>query len=202
MPRLVLILVTGCSSLAPAVLHAQPPWPVAGSPAGVLDGLESAQPHSASVGSRRITPRDGSGPGAAPSEQNTRRSPGSPWTAFGSLAVIVLVILAAARVWKKHGPALRIGLPSEALEVLGTRRLDRRHAVQLVRCGSRILVLGLSDEGLRTLAEITDPVEVDYLAGLCRRGEGDQYAGPTFHSLFQRSRDTTSPTDQGSPAHA
>ena len=59
-------------------------------------------------------------------------------------------------------------LPVEAVEVLGRTAVDGRHAISLVRCGSRVLVLSVDDaEGLSTLAEINDPQEVNLLVDLC-----------------------------------
>jgi len=59
-------------------------------------------------------------------------------------------------------------LPQEALEILGRRFVDPRQTILLVRIGSRILVVGSSANGLNSLGEIDDPVEVDLLAGMCR----------------------------------
>jgi hypothetical protein len=78
------------------------------------------------------------------------------------------MIILGARLWKKHGPLSRAGLPAEAVEVLGRRMLDPRQSIYLVRLGSRILVLGATPSGLSTLSEVTDPLEVDLLAGSCR----------------------------------
>jgi hypothetical protein len=64
-------------------------------------------------------------------------------------------------------------LPVEAVEVLGRTAIDGRHAISLVRCGSRVLVLSVdATEGLSTLAEISDPDEVNLLTDLCRLPEG------------------------------
>jgi len=48
-----------------------------------------------------------------------------------------------------------------------------------------MLVLGVGPDGIRTLSEITDPVEVDLLAGACRRRD-ETASGPTFSQLFHR----------------
>lgn len=64
-------------------------------------------------------------------------------------------------------------LPFAAVEVLGRTPLDGRHAISLVRCGSRVLVLSVDVAGgLSTLAEITDPDEVNLMVDLCRRPGG------------------------------
>lgn len=106
------------------------------------------------------------------------------WTSLIVLSVIVAGLLAAARLLKRHGPRASGGLPAEALEHLGRRTLEQRLSIHLVRCGSRILVLGSSADGLRTLSEITDPVEVDLLAGLCRRRDESSGMAQSFRTLF------------------
>ena len=60
-------------------------------------------------------------------------------------------------------------------------------AVHLVRCGSRMLVLGVGPDGVRTLAEISDPLEVDLLAGACRRRDESSAGVAAFAHLLQRS---------------
>ena len=61
------------------------------------------------------------------------------------------------------------------------------HVPSLVRLGSKILLLGSSPAGLRTLAEVTDPVDVDFLAGVCRQNDADGTAAQTFRALFNRN---------------
>ena len=85
--------------------------------------------------------------------------------ALGLAFVLCLILIVAA--WaKRHLPQANSALPSEAVQILGQRAVGQRQMIQLIRCGSRILVLGATPNGLTTLSEITDPVEVDYLAGL------------------------------------
>jgi flagellar biogenesis protein FliO len=107
------------------------------------------------------------------------------WTTLSSLGLVIALILVIAKVWKKHGPLVVETVPADALELLGKRHIDQRQTVYLMRLGSRILVLGSSAAGLQPLAEVTDPVEVDYLAGLCRRKESGQSAASAFGSLFK-----------------
>ncbi|MEX0703458.1 MAG: flagellar biosynthetic protein FliO [Planctomycetales bacterium] len=115
---------------------------------------------------RPITPRSATG-AASP------RAAGSVWSTLFALAAVIGLILLAARFWRKHAAPSSGGLPGEAFEILGRRRLDPRRSIELFRVGRRILVVGSSGDGLRTLAQIDDPVEVDHLAGLCRRPDPD-----------------------------
>lgn len=125
------------------------------------------------------------------SNADPKAKPASPaasmWTSFGSLVVILVVILLFARTWKKHGPRINGYMPAEAVEVLGKRPLDQKSTLHLVRLGSKILLLGSSPDGLRTLSEVTNPVDVDYLAGICRQNDDDGTAAQTFRALFNRN---------------
>lgn len=123
----------------------------------------------------------------------------SAWTTFGWLSLIVLLILIAARLLKKHSPLINGGIPHEAIEVLGRKYLDQKQSIFLLRLGSRVLVVGSSAHGLRTLTEVTDPVEIDYLAGLCRQSLGDSSVAQTFRSLFGR-RSCDEASSQENPA--
>jgi flagellar biogenesis protein FliO len=109
-------------------------------------------------------------PMSGPSRSAGRTSSG--WgTTGGALALIVVLILVAAKAFRGTRASGPMSLPDEAVQVLGRKSIDIQHAIHLVRCGSRILVLGSSQGGLRALAELTDREEVDSLAELCRSNE-------------------------------
>jgi len=110
----------------------------------------------------------------------------SPWSAAGALAVVVGLILVLARLFRRHAPMFQQTLPQEALEILGRRHVDPRQTILLVRIGSRILVIGSSANGLNSLGEIVDPVEVDVLAGMCRRDPQTGVLGTSFFKLLKR----------------
>jgi len=132
---------------------------------------------------RAITPRD------LPATKGTKApSPsvsGNWWSMVGSLAIVLAVIVGLAGLLRMQLPGARGLLPRDVLYDLGRRPLDARSAVHLLRCGARILVVGNSPQGLQTLSEITDPIEVDYLTGLCK----SQTNGPskaTFQSSLRK----------------
>jgi len=81
---------------------------------------------------------------------------------------------------KRHGPKRLRPLPKEAIEVLGRRSLDPRTTLHLVKVGQRLLVLGVGPDGVRTLSELTDPVEVEALAGTCRSPTATEGRGAAF----------------------
>ena len=86
----------------------------------------------------------------------------------GSLLFVISLIVGGAYLFARHGGRIPGVLPADVVQVLGKRFIDAKNSVQLVRCGSKILVLSNSSQhGLRTLSEITDPGEVELLTSQC-----------------------------------
>ena len=106
-------------------------------------------------------------------------------TTLGGLTAVLALIFLTAKVLRKSIPAAQRTLPNEVVQVLGRKPLDYRHTIHLIRCGSRLLVIGSSQAGLSTLCEMADPVEIDYLAGLCQPSEPNSVAS-SFNQLFRR----------------
>ena len=67
-----------------------------------------------------------------------------------------------------------------------TVAVPTKKAFGMLRCGSRILVLAFSPQGVQVLTEMTDPVEVDFLTGLCRQSGDDSQSTGVFLDLFRR----------------
>lgn len=137
--------------------------------------------------------------GATKQKDGSRSSAsGTWWGTAGALTAVLSLVFLAAKVVRKSMPAATRSLPPEVVQVLGRKALDYRNTVHLVRLGSKLLVLGSSQEGLSTLSEITDPVEVDYLAGLCKPGPATSLAD-SFNQLFRRfqNRPETDDTRDG-----
>src|SRR5436190_5536575 len=138
---------------------------------GVLDAgaLRGDVADGRSLELSRRTSESGSRSGSSLSRT---KSAGSDWTTTAfALALVVATIFGAAKFLRPRGSSTSVTLPSDAIDVLGRKALDYRHTLHLVRCGSRLLVLGSSADGLSTLTEITDPAEVEQLAELCRAPE-------------------------------
>lgn len=130
---------------------------------------------------RRLTPR-----GEAPVDDSEQRSRlPAAGSVISALAVVLIIALAAARLWKAHGPRLPGGLPNSAAEVLGRCRIEQRQSLYLVRVGSKILVIGSGGGELTTLSEIADPAEVDLISGQCRSQGG---GSSPFARMFEARR--------------
>lgn len=129
--------------------------------------------------------------GSSPGQHNTSDDSdtlggGEGWvlntlTALG--LVIGLVLLLRFGITKFGGRVA--AAPSRAVEVLGRTAVAPKNHVLLLRVGGRVLVVGDSGAGLRTLSEIEDPDEV---ASLLASVESDRQTSATsgFNRLLER----------------
>lgn len=118
------------------------------------------------------------------SSDSQLRRRGSWWTA-GSLCMVLALFVIAVQLIRHRLPLAMPSVPREVLEPLGRCQLDAKQSVHLVRCGSQILLLGSSSAGLRSLGAVTDPEEVDRIAGLCRHARRSS-AVEAFSTVFTR----------------
>lgn len=110
---------------------------------------------------------------------------------FGSLGVVLGLFFLVMWVLRRGMPKSSQSLPTEVVEVLGRTALGSRQHAHLLRCGNKLLLVSLSATGAETLTEVTDPIEVDRLAGLCRQSQPHS-ATATFRNIFQQfGRDRT-----------
>ena len=114
---------------------------------------------------------------------------GALGSVVGSLAVVLGLFLAVVWVSRRFAPPGSAILPKEVVELLGRAPLAGRHTMQLVRVGNKLLLLALSSNGAETLTEVTDPVEVEHLAALCRRGKVDSATASFTTVLGQLTRE-------------
>lgn len=168
---------------------------------------ETARADGGDRAAQAISPRTSdSTAGRAPlsgSSRSAGRTSAGWSTTGGALALVVVLILVAAKAFRRSGASGPLTLPEEAVQVLGRRSIDYQHAIHLVRCGSRILVLGSSQGGLTSLAELTDRDEVDALAELCRSNESTRAADSIVGWLRRvRTESGESPRDEPEPEPA
>lgn len=86
---------------------------------------------------------------------------------FGSLALVLGGYFALVWVLRMFNFGGQGSVPTEVLELLGTVPLAPKKQLQIVRLGSKLLLLVDSEEGTHPIGEISDPDEVEYLASLC-----------------------------------
>ena len=100
------------------------------------------------------------------SDPKSSRKQTNVWQWIATGCAFVFAILMTRFLLKVTASSNR-GHAADVFRVLGTRELDKKQTIHLVRCGQKILVIGSNSEGLETLAEITDPGEVEQLVECC-----------------------------------
>jgi flagellar biogenesis protein FliO len=109
----------------------------------------------------------------------------SLFTGLVALAVVLGIFLAGAWTLRRAMPSPLNRLPPEVVEVLGRTPLTSRQFAHLIRCGNKLLLVHLAPGSAETLTEITDPAEVDRIAGLCRQSH-PQSTTANFRQIFQQ----------------
>lgn len=107
-------------------------------------------------------------------------------------------------VWFFRLAAPRRGgrLPAAVCDLVGSVRLNSRQSLQLVRVGSRLLMLIVSPEGAQAVGEISHPGEVEKLVSQCgrrnvRKSDRAREAATAFvPSAAGRSQDSSQPLEQ------
>lgn len=126
-------------------------------------------------------------PLARPGARDDRTASGLPplATAAGSLAIVLALFFVTAWVLRRGAPQATLSLPRDVVEVLGRAPLPGKQQVHLLRCGQKLLLVWAGAGGVETLTEITDPAEVDRLAGICRAAHPHS-ATAAFRHVFQQ----------------
>lgn len=110
-------------------------------------------------------------PRSATEKGESKRSGGTLQMFLSVTSSLLIVIgLFFGVVWcyrKTSNAAIAGGLPKQVLNVLGRTPLAARQQLVLVRFGSKLVLVSLVQGEARTISEITDPLEVDQLVGIC-----------------------------------
>ncbi len=137
---------------------------------------------------RLAPPSDRSSSSSAPArqaKQDSLKPQGLPSAVkvIASLAVVLGVFFLVAWGMRRATPQGRGLLPGEVFETLGRAPMDGRQQVHLLRCGNKLLLVSVTPAGAETLTEITDPLEVDRLAGLCQQASPNSTTA-VFRQVF------------------
>jgi flagellar biogenesis protein FliO len=134
----------------------------------------------------------------------------TPWlfntlTALGAVIGIIFLVKAGHKKWAQRGGRILAGSGGPpVVEVLGRTIIAPRSHLVLVRLGQRILVLGDSPNGLRTLAELDQPDEVAGLVARLASTKTDSISGGFNHLLgrfHSDYRETRPAADEGGDQH-
>jgi flagellar biogenesis protein FliO len=90
---------------------------------------------------------------------------------LSSLGLVIALIVASAWLYRKAAPKITGALPKQVVQVLGRTPLAPRQQLVLLRLGSKLVLVSNLHGEVRTISEITDPLEVDRLAGLCEAAQ-------------------------------
>jgi len=123
-------------------------------------------------------------------------------TILMALAVVLLLAFGAARMYGT-GATGSVKRTASPVDMLFRQNIDGKNAICIVRVGSRLLVLASSSNGLSTLSEITDEVEVESLAIELRAAhEGREGAIGCVARWLERSRRQSEPPRPSRPRPA
>lgn len=98
-----------------------------------------------------------------PSTTSKSTSAGPAFTVVSSLAIVLGLFCGFVWLTRKTSGRQGSKLNNELFTVLGTSQIDPRHQAALVKCGDRVLLVALSQTGVSTLTEFTEPGEVNEL---------------------------------------
>ncbi len=105
-----------------------------------------------------------------PSEKSSLGKPlDSLITVAGSLCIVLTIFFGLAWLMRRGTPKNLGKLPSEVIELLGKAPLVKGQEMQLVRIGSKLLLLCVTPTSCETLTEIEEEEEVARLSTICRR---------------------------------
>jgi flagellar biogenesis protein FliO len=114
------------------------------------------------------------------------------YTVVSALAIAIGTFLLCAWVLKRGGRITVQTLPAEVVSVLGRVTLEPRQFAQLLRVGNKVVLISLTPNGAETLTEVTDPVEVDRIVGLCQQSQPHSTTKAFEQVLQQLSREPAS----------
>lgn len=110
-------------------------------------------------------------------------------TAGVGLAVVVGLFLVCMWMLRRGGPKPGGALPTDAFAVLGRAPLSPQTFAHLLRVGNKLVLVAMTPGGVQPLTEVTDPMEVDRLTGLCASGRGHGPSAEFQQVLAQLSRE-------------
>lgn len=90
---------------------------------------------------------------------------------ISSLLIVVGLLLGAAWCYRKATPGVGGSLPKQVVQVLGRTPLAPRQQLVLVRFGTKLVLVSNLQGEVRTISEITDPLEVDRVSGMCESAQ-------------------------------
>jgi len=135
------------------------------------------QPISASYptsgdGDQQLTPLSPPSPSSSEVKTQSGSSLQMLLSIGSSLMMVIGLFLGSVWLYRKSiGSSKASGLPKNVVQILGRTPVATRQQLILLRFGPKLVLLSMVQGETRAISEISDPMEVDRLAGLC---EGNQ----------------------------
>jgi flagellar biogenesis protein FliO len=189
-------------AVAPAEPPTENPSPESALPSGspfTANSFDlSSGPDEADAKSRRLSPPS-SGAALRESSGVASRAASMLPAALGNLeslstagiglAAVVGLLVLCTWGFRRGGPKRGGSLPDEAFAVLGRAPLAAQSFAQLLRVGNKLVLVAITPQGAQALAEVTDPMEVGRLIGLCGNGTGHGPSAEFQQVLAQLARE-------------
>lgn len=122
------------------------------------------------------------------------KSSGWPRT-LGALAVVVTLIFAARWFLRRWGASGTTNLTGP-MEVIAKESVAPRQQLLLIRLGKRLVLIGTGSGAMSTLAEVTEPAEVDELMQAVKSAKDGSFAGLLTRYAKGGSSANSTPGDQ------
>lgn len=90
---------------------------------------------------------------------------------ISSLLIVLGLVVGAAWCYRKAAPGVQGSMPKMVVSVLGRTPIAPRQQLVLLRFGSKLILVSNLQGEVRTISEVTDPLEVDRLAGMCESAQ-------------------------------
>ena len=103
-----------------------------------------------------------------------------------SLLVVIGLFLGVAWCYRKTLNTSIGGLPKHVVKVIGRTAIAPRQQLLLIRFGSKLVLVSMVQGETRTISEITDPLEVDQLAGACESHQPHSLTN-SFRSILNQN---------------
>jgi flagellar protein FliO/FliZ len=105
------------------------------------------------------------------------------------LAVVVALILVAAWAAKRWLPGMRRDGKRGPMQVLATTYLSPKQSLALVRCGRRVILIGVTPEHISSLAVMDETNDLPDLIHAPDRGDGERLSGQFNEALDEAAKD-------------
>jgi len=104
---------------------------------------------------------------------------------IGGLAVVIGGYLGLVWLLKIINPAGSGAIPREALEVVGSAPLNSKQNLQLIRLGSKLMLMIHGPDGAQPVGEVSDPAEVEHLLAICGGSRSGQRVSPAIGAAIE-----------------